>query len=378
LFDYTLQLDGVKLTSLEITRKQVKAAYEEVTSELRAALELAANRIAAFHTAQKKEIRGAATGGSKQLVRPLARIGIYVPGGTASYPSTLLMTTIPARVAGVGEIILTTPPAGNGAVPPLTLVAADITRVDRIFSIGGAQAIAALAYGTESIPRVDKLCGPGNVFVTIAKKLVYGEVGVDGLCGPSEVMIIADETANPEYCAADLVAQAEHDTLATAILITTSKRLANEVKQKVKEQLEELPRRDIATESLEKRGVIAVVASPDEAIALANSHAPEHLCLMMEKADSYVDRIANAGCIVMGRKATVVLGDYVAGPSHVLPTGGTARFSSALNVSDFMKITSLINTDELDLKELGEAASAIARAEGLEAHARTMEKRREG
>jgi len=242
----------------------------------------------------------------------------------------------------------------------------------------GAQAIAALAYGTESIPRVDKLCGPGNVFVTIAKKLVYGEVGVDGLCGPSEVMIIADETANPEYCAADLVAQAEHDTLATAILITTSKRLANEVKQKVKEQLEELPRRDIATESLEKRGVIAVVASPDEAIALANSHAPEHLCLMMEKADSYVDRIANAGCIVMGRKATVVLGDYVAGPSHVLPTGGTARFSSALNVSDFMKITSLINTDELDLKELGEAASAIARAEGLEAHARTMEKRREG
>jgi len=286
------------------------------------------------------------------------------------------MTAIPAKVAGVKEVILATPPRPNGVVPPM-LIAADIAEVDRIFSVGGAQAIAALAFGTESIPKVDKICGPGNIFVVLAKKLVYGVVDIDGLQGPSEVLIIADETANPEYCAADLLAQAEHDPLASAILITTSPRLANEVNREVEQQLETLPK-DIAAESLENRGKIVIVASIDEAIELANLYAPEHLCLMVDKATSYIDRIANAGCIFVGEKSTVVLGDYVAGPSHVLPTGGTARYSSPLNITDFIKFTNLVNLDEVSLKKLAPVASIIARAEGFEAHARAVEKRLQG
>ncbi len=378
LFDYTLKFDGIRLTSLEVTKEQISSAYREVDSELISALKLAAERIRSFHTAQKDGIwGGVAKEGLGQLIRPLARVGVYVPGGTASYPSTVLMTAIPARVAGVNEIILVTPPRLNGTVPPPTLVAADIAQVDRIFSVGGAQAIAALAFGTESIPRVDKICGPGNIFVVLAKKLVYGVVDIDGFYGPSEVIIIADETANPEYCAADLLAQAEHDPLASAILITTSRQLADEVNREIERQLEGLPRQAIAAESLENNGMIAVVASVDEAIELVNLYAPEHLCLMVDKAASYIDRIYNAGCIVLGEKPTVVLGDYVAGPSHVLPTGGTARFSSPLNVSDFIKLTNVVNIDKANLKALGSAASTMARAEGLEAHARSIEKRLE-
>ncbi|MFC1933197.1 histidinol dehydrogenase [Chloroflexota bacterium] len=376
LFDYTSKFDGVKLTSLEVSKKQIAGAYQQVDAELVSALKLAAERIGAFHTIQKERLlRESAEPGVGWLVRPLQRVGVYAPGGTASYPSTVLMTAIPAKVAGVKEVILVTPPGSDGAVPPLTLVAADIARADCVFSVGGAQAIAALAFGTESIPRVDKVCGPGNVFVVLAKKLVYGVVGIDGLQGPSEVLIIADETANTEYCAADLLAQAEHDPLASAILITTSRRLANEVNQKVEQQLKDLPRQSIATESLESRGIIAVVAGIDEAIELANLYAPEHLCLMIDKADSYISQICNAGCIVAGGKSTVVLGDYVAGPSHVLPTEGTARFSSPLNVIDFIKLTSVVNIDKAGLKKLGSAAAIIARAEGLEAHARAIEKR---
>jgi len=234
-----------------------------------------------------------------------------------------------------------------------------------------------LAFGTESIPRVDKICGPGNIFVLLAKKILYGTVGIDGLQGPSEVLIIADETANPEYCAADLLAQAEHDPLASAILITTSRQLADKVNQEVKQQLKDLPRQAIANKSLENRGMIVTVDSMDEAIELANLYAPEHLCLMVDRATSYVDQLCNAGCIVVGKKSTVVLGDYVAGPSHVLPTEGTARFSSPLNVSDFIKLSNLITVDDASLKELGQAASTIARAEGLDAHARAVEKRLE-
>ncbi len=378
LFDYTLKIDGVALASLEITKKQISSAYQEVDSELVSALKLAAKRITFFHTAQRVGIRaGVAKRGLGQLIRPLERVGVYVPGGTAIYPSTVLMTTIPAKVAGVREVILVTPPRLNGVVPPLTLVAADIAQVDRVFSVGGAQAIAALAFGTESIPRVDKICGPGNIFVVLAKKLVYGVVGIDGLQGPSEVLIIADETANPEYCAADLLAQAEHDPLASAILLTTSRRLADEVNREVEQQLEGLLRQAIAAESLESRGMIVVVASVGEAIALANLYAPEHLCLMIEQATSYIDQVLNAGCVVTGEKATVVLGDYVAGPSHVLPTGGTARFSSPLNVSDFIKLTNVITVDDASLKELGRAAQIMANAEGLEAHARAVKKRLE-
>ena len=376
LFDYTFKIDGVKLTSLEVGREQVTSAYREVNEELVSALKLAAERIRVFHSAQKDNIWHELTGqGLGQLIRPLERVGVYVPGGTASYPSTVLMTAIPAKVAGVKEIILVTPPKSDGAVPPLTLVAADIAGVDRIFGIGGAQAIAALAFGTESIPRVDKICGPGNVFVVLAKKLVYGVVGIDGLQGPSEVLIVADERANPKYCALDLLAQAEHDPLASAILITTSHRLASEVATEVEQQLKSLERQAIAAESLENRGVIVVVSSVEEAIELANIYAPEHLSLMVDKAEAYIDKVSNAGCIFIGEKSTVVLGDYVAGPSHVLPTGGTARFSSPLNVSDFIKFINLVTMDEASLSKLGQAASVIARAEGFEAHARAVEER---
>jgi len=342
------------------------------------ALKLAAGRIQSFHVAQLDNIRREVSlPGLNQIIRPLGRVGVYVPGGRASYPSTVLMTAIPARVAGVGEIILVTPPGSKGLVPPLTLVAADIAGVSRVFSVGGAQAIAALAFGTESIPKVDKICGPGNIFVVLAKKMLYGVVGIDGLQGPSEVLIIADETANPEYCATELLAQAEHDPLASAILVTTSRQLADEVSRAVKQQLENLPRQSITTESLGNNGLIVIVSSNDEATELANLYAPEHLCLMVDKASFYLERLSNAGCIITGKKSTVVLGDYVAGPSHVLPTQGTARFSSPLSVLDFLKLTSVIDTDKLDLETLGRAAQALAEAAGLEAHARAIEKRLE-
>lgn len=376
LFDYTLKIDGAKLTSLEVSKKQIASAYREVDEELVSALKLAAERIRSFHLEQKRSIwSSSAKPGLGQLIRPLERIGAYAPGGTACYPSTVLMTAIPARVAGVREVILVTPPKANGAVPAPTLVAADIAQVDRIFSVGGAQAIAALAFGTESMPKVDKICGPGNIFVVLAKKLVYGIVDIDGLAGPSEVLIIADETANPEYCAADLLAQAEHDPLASAILITTSRWLADEVNQQVEQQLNSLERQAIAAESLQNRGMIAVVTDVDEAIELANLYAPEHLCLMIRGADAYVNRVSNAGGIFIGDNSTVALGDYVLGPSHVLPTGATARFSSPLNILHFVKFISLVHVDKASLKQLGQAASIIARAEGLEAHARAVEKR---
>jgi len=378
LLDYTLKIDGIRLASLEVSRQQIANAYQEVDKELTSALKLAAEQIRSFHITQKHHIWGEVTvSGAGQLMRPLERVGIYAPGGTACYPSTVLMTAIPARVAGVKEIILVTPPRSDGVIPPPTLIAADIAEVDRIFCVGGAQAIAALAFGTESIPRVDKICGPGNIFVVLAKKLVYGAVDIDGLQGPSEVLIIADETANPRYCAVDLLAQAEHDPLASPILITTSRRLADEVNQEVEQQLKGLERQAIATESLTNRGIIAVVSNEDEAIELANLYAPEHLCLVMKEADTYIDKIHNAGCVFVGENSTVALGDYVAGPSHVLPTGGTARFSSPLNVCDFVKFINLINIDEASLKQLGQAAITLARAEGFEAHAQAVEKRLE-
>ena len=375
LVDYTFRIDGVNLTSLEIGKQSVSSAYREVNQELVSALKLAAERISYFHSVQKDNLcKEFSVQGLGQLIRPLERVGVYVPGGAASYPSTVLMTVIPAKVAGVKEVVLVTPPS-KGFAPPSTLVAADIAAVDRVFSVGGAQAIAALAFGTESIPKVDKICGPGNIFVTLAKKLVYGVVDIDGLQGPSEVLIVADEAANPKYCALDLVAQAEHDPSASAILITTSQHLANEVAKEIERQLKDLKRQAIAAESLENRGMIAIVSTVDEAIELVNLYAPEHLALMVDKADTYIDKVFNAGCIFVGEKSTVVLGDYVAGPSHALPTGGTARFSSPLNITDFIKFINLVTIDEASLKQLGQAASTIARAEGFEAHARAVEER---
>ena len=371
---YTRKYDGVAPKTWEVDKEQIAKAYDKIAPDLLEALELAARRIRSFHTRQRESLWSGDAEGMSWLVRPLKRVGIYVPGGTAPYPSSLLMTAIPAKVAGVKEVIMATPPR---EIPPVILAAADIAGVDRVFSIGGPQAIAAMALGTESIPSVDKICGPGGIYVTLAKKLLYGVVGIDGLYGPSEVLVIADNTANPEYCAADLLAQAEHDALSSAILVTTSKRLAGKVNHEVGQQIEKLPRREIALESLENNGLIAVVDSIDEAIELANLYAPEHVLLLVAEAKSCVDRLTNAGCVVIGERATVAIGDYVAGPSHVLPTGGTARFSSPLNVTDFIKLINAVTVNQGNIDELGQAATTIARAEGFEAHARAVERRLE-
>ena len=376
LFDYTREIDGVELARLEVTREEIAQSRNVASKELVSALELAAERVRSFHVAQKRSLGlEFVEGGLGFLVRPLERVGIYVPGGKASYPSTVLMTAIPAGVAGVDEVVVTTPPAPDGAVPASTLVAADIAKVDRIFKVGGAQAVAAMAYGTESVPRVDKICGPGNVFVTLAKKQVYGIVGIDGLHGPTETVILADDSASPVLCAADLLAQAEHDEMASAILITTSPRMAGEVNEEVERQLAQLERQAIARQSLERNGVIVVVDNIDEAIELVNLYAPEHLCLAMRDARSYLDRIRHAGGIFI--ESPEALGDYTAGPSHVMPTGRTARFGSPLSVLDFLKVSILVDLDDEALKALGPAAATIARAEGLTAHALSVEKRLE-
>jgi histidinol dehydrogenase len=376
LFDYTEKFDGVRLTSLEVGKREINAAFRKINAGLLSALELAAERIAAFHTKQKKALlRDNVRARLGWLVRPLERVGVYVPGGTAPLPSSLLMTAVPARVAGVKEIVLVTPPGKSGSVPPITLAAAKLAGVDRVFSVGGAQAVAALAYGTESVPRVDKVCGPGNIYVTLAKKMVFGVVGIDGLYGPSEVIIIADDTANPEYIAADLLAQAEHGSGASAILITTSRRVANAANREIAKQVKTLERKDIIAESLEKRGMIVIVPNIDDALELANLYAPEHLCLVVKDAASYVEKVKNAGCLFLGESAVEVLVDYVAGPSHVLPTEGTARFGSPLNILDFVKLISLVNTEKKDIRRLGRAASVIAKAEGLDAHARAADVR---
>ena len=373
LFDYTKRLDGVELSNLEVKREEIAQSYTKVSQELVSALSLAAQRIQAFHLNYKRQSWiDFGQGGLGQWFRPLERVGIYIPGGTAYYPSTLLMTAIPARVAGVREIILTIPPRER-AIPPAILVAADIAQVDRIFNIGGAQAIAALAFGTQSIPKVDKICGPGNIFVQLAKKIVYGMVGIDGLYGPTETIILADETANPVICAADLLAQAEHDPLASAILITTSSELAVRVNQEIENQLIRLERREIATTSLEDKGGIILVTDVDQAAELINDYAPEHLSLMMRDAWSYLEKIKNAGGVFIGEDSPEVVGDYIAGPSHVMPTGGTARFSSPLTTNDFLKVTSVVAIDSQTLKAIGPAAASIAQAEGFSGHARAVE-----
>jgi histidinol dehydrogenase len=375
LIDLTLKIDGIKLKTLEITKKDIASAYKLVDDDLVKALKIAAERVRDFHAAQKKSMcHEFSRDGVGQLIRPLERVGLYVPGGTAVYPSTVLMTAIPAKVAGVSEIIMVSPPKSSGSISEVTLVAADIARVDRVFCVGGAQAVAALAFGTASIPKVDKICGPGNIFVTLAKKQVFGKVDIDGLQGPSEVLIIADDKSDPAYCAAELLAQAEHDASATSVLLTTSRKIADEVNRRLEKQQKTLSRLAIIGQSLD-RGVIAVIASLDEAVELSNLYAPEHLCLLIENSAGIIPKITNAGCIVAGRQATVALGDYIAGPSHALPTSGTARFGSPLNIFDFIKFISVIDTEKLDIKQLNKTASLIARAEGLDAHARALEMR---
>jgi len=373
LFHYTKKLDKANLNLLEVTSKEISEAYEKVDNKLLAALDLAAERIYNFHSTYKKRLENEflSQGTGKQF-RPLDKVGIYVPGGTAAYPSTVLMTAIPARIAGVNEIIMTTPPYKDGSIPAATLVAADIARVDCIFKLGGAQAIAALAFGTESIPRVDKICGPGNIFVATAKRLVFGNVAIDGIQGPSEIIVVADDTANASFCAADLIAQAEHDSMASAILITTSKQLAEDVNKEVKAQLNRLTRKTVAAAALKSGSAIILVDNMNQAIELVNLYAPEHVLLMTRRASSYIEKINNAGCIFINESSPVVLGDYVAGPSHVLPTGGTARFGSPLGVEDFIKSINIVALDDNDQKELGQAAIDIAEAEGLYAHAEAI------
>ncbi len=380
IFDLSAKIDGVELSALEVGAPDVKAAYALVPGDIVEALRLAAQRIEAFHRKQVPQswVDFSEDGALGQIVRPLRRVGIYSPGGTADYPSSILMQAIPARVAGVEEVVVASPPRRSGAPSPLTLVAADIARVDRVFAIGGAQAIAALAYGTRTVPRVDKILGPGNIFVALAKRKLFGIVGIDQLAGPTETVVIADDTANPASAAADLLAQAEHDPLASAILITTSVDFARKVKAEVQRQLSVLPRAEIAARSLQANGGIVVAESIARAIDMANEYAPEHLCLLVENAWSHLGRIRNAGGIFLGEHSPEVAGDYIAGPSHVMPTGGTARFSSPLNILDFVKMTSLIALGEAAVPRLGPAAVTIATAEGFTAHAEAMKVRMRG
>ena len=376
LFNYAKEIDGVTLGSLEVDEDEILAARDRVPDELISALEEAADRVQSFHQAQlQHSLQPFTEGGLGQLVHPLQRVGIYIPGGTASYPSTVLMTAIPARVAGVEEIIVTSPPTSDGEVSPATLAACVIAGADRVFRVGGAQAIAAMAYGTESIPKVDKICGPGNIFVTWAKRIVFGTVDIDGITGPTETVLLADDSASAACCAADLLAQAEHDALSAAILITTSSRLADEVNTELEQQLEGLERAEIARRSLEMWSRIIVVSDMEQAVELVNLYAPEHLSLMVRDAAAYVKQIRNAGGIFVGESTPEVLGDYIAGPSHVMPTGGSARFASPLGVNDFLKLTTVVSLSDAEARKLGPSAAAIARAEGLTAHARAAEMR---
>ncbi|TEU10351.1 MAG: histidinol dehydrogenase [Anaerolineales bacterium] len=415
LRDWTARLDGLADGDCEVPAEALAAAYDSLPSDLAAALDLAAGRIRAFHARQPvPSWTTTDLGGTLgQRVTPLQRVGVYVPGGTAPLPSSLLMAVIPARVAGVDEVFVCTPPrreAGpepcpepcpeprpehsrresrrDGRVPDVTLAAAHVAGVDRLFRLGGAQAIAALAYGTATVPRVDKIVGAGGLFTTLAKRQVYGQVGLDGLYGPTETVVVADDSANPAWVAADLLAQAEHDVLATAILLTPSRSLAEAVQAEVARQLNPpsprrggagggviLSRADVIATSLAGQGGVVLTPDLETAVRLADEFAPEHLCLSVREPAVWAERIRNAGGLFLGEHSFEVLGDYVAGPSHVMPTGGTARFNSPVNVLDFVRITSIIALDTETAARISPAATRIARAESLTAHAAAAEQR---
>ncbi|HET9660585.1 MAG TPA: histidinol dehydrogenase [Thermomicrobiales bacterium] len=375
---YSREIDRVELDRIEVPKSEWRAAFDSIDPELQEAMTVAARQIRSFHEKQKRTswIDFGPDGALGQIVRPLERIGVYAPGGSAVYPSSLLMTAVPGRVAGVEEIFVSSPPGPKG-ISPLILAAALVADVDRVFQIGGAQAIAALAYGTESIPRVDKLFGPGNIFVVLAKRQVFGQVAIDQLPGPTETVVVADASADPRFTAADMLAQAEHDAMASALLITTSERLATLVQSELAVQVTQLERESIARESLASNGLIAVVETVEEAIALANDYAPEHLCLLLREPWDAVPLVKHAGGIFVGESSPEALGDYVIGPSHVMPTGGTARFFSPIHVGDFTKVINLAGANDRTLNRLGPAAVALATAEGLGAHARAIELRLE-
>jgi histidinol dehydrogenase len=372
---YAELLDGARLDEFRVSDVEINQARESISDELNQALELAAGRVTKFHQSTLPKSWVDLEQGLGELVRPLERVGLYVPGGTAAYPSTVLMTAIPARVAGVQEVVLVTPRRGGEPLNPAVLAAAQIAEVDVVYQIGGVPAIGALAYGTESIPKVDKICGPGNVFVTYAKQLVRGQVDIDGIFGPTETIVLADETANADFCAADLIAQAEHDPLATAILVTNSPKLIQEVEASLDRQLPGLARADLAKSALESRGKAVLVENLEEAVELANRVAPEHLCLMVADPWSWAGRVKHAGGLFLGEFSPEVMGDYVAGPSHVMPTGGTARFSSALGVHQFLRTMPVVGLSHEDFLGLGNAAVQMANAEGLTGHSSAIQLR---
>ncbi|ASK61418.1 histidinol dehydrogenase [Virgibacillus phasianinus] len=379
LFTFTEQFDGVKLNELRVNEQEIAEARDVVGEDFIQALQEARRNITAFHESQKQpswfmgEQNGVFLG---QKITPLDRVGVYVPGGKAAYPSTVLMNVIPARLAGVPKISIVTPPQADGKINPYVLVAAYETGVDHIYKVGGAQAIAALAYGTESIAKVNKIVGPGNTYVAQAKKLVYGDVSIDMIAGPSEICVVADETANPQFAAADLLSQAEHDEAASAICITTSEEQGLTIQNEVNEQMNQLDRHDIIEKSLEKNGRIVVCKSLDEALELVNTIAPEHLQLMIKNPYDHLHMIRNAGAIFLGNYSPEALGDYFAGPNHTLPTNGTAAFASPLGVYDFVKKSSVIHYTENALSTASESIITLAEAEGLTAHANAIRVRK--
>lgn len=369
---WSKRLDGVAVDPLAVPAAQLAAAASQLPAALNAALQLAAQRIRAFHENQQPHSwSSVALGGQLgQRVVALRRVGIYVPGGSAPLASSLLMAALPARVAGVEEIVVCTPPAPAGqSVAGAILAAAQLAGVQHVYQLGGAQAIAAMAYGTQSIPRVDKIVGPGGLFVTLAKQQLYGTVGLDGLAGPTETIVVADAAANPEWVAADMLAQAEHDVLATAILLTDSAALATQVQAALQRRMQALPRKQVIAQALAQRGGIVVTPDVATAVALADEFAPEHLCLCVANAGAWAARVRNAGGIFIGERSFEVLGDYVAGPSHIMPTGGSARFASPCNVMDFVRIMSIIELDAQTAASLAPAAALLAQAEQLDAHA---------
>ena len=374
LFEYCEKFDKAKLSSLEVTDSEIDEAFSLVEPRFIKIIEEAAENIREFHKRQVRnsfiinEKDGIVTG---QKVTPIEKVGLYVPGGTAAYPSTVLMDSIPAKIAGCKEICITTPPSQNGKVNPVILAAAKIAGVDRIFKVGGAQAVAALAYGTETVPKVDKIVGPGNAFVAEAKRQVFGMVSIDMIAGPSEILVIADAKSNPAFVAADLLSQAEHDKMASAVLVTDNYDLAEKVQTEIERQLKLLPREEIARASIDNNGKIIVAQNIDDVIDVSNEIAPEHLELCVDNPFDYLDKIKNAGSIFMGRYCPEALGDYFAGPNHTLPTSGTARFSSPLSVDDFVKKSQYTYYTKDALERVAEDVAFFAEKEGLSAHARS-------
>ena len=380
LFEYTLQFDKFALSAenIKVTPQEIAEAYEKLDENLINVIRKSAENIRAFHAKQLRNSWFDAKEDGTILgmkITPIGRVGVYVPGGKAAYPSSVLMNVIPAKVAGVKEIVMITPPAADGSVNAGTLVAADIAGVDCIYKAGGAQAVAALAFGTESVPKVDKITGPGNIFVALAKKAVYGHVSIDSIAGPSEILVLADESANPRYAAADLLSQAEHDELASAILITTSRELAQKVSAQVDEFVSRLSRKEILQKSLDNYGYILLAENMSDAIDTVNEIASEHLEILTKNPFEIMTKIRNAGAIFLGEYASEPLGDYFAGPNHILPTNGTAKFFSPVNVDDFIKKTSIISYSREALERVHRDIETFAESEGLTAHANSIKVR---